>query len=179
MAPKSLQEQLLEAGAVTKERAQQLKKSKHKQARQQSRKHRQEDAIKQAAKKAAAEKARRDRELAQKQQAAQEKKALAAQVRQMIRENLLEDTEGDVAYRFTLEGKIRSIYVTPKAHKDLIEGRVAIVRRAGKFVLIPAEVARKIAERADYAVLFLMDKEAAKASDEDYAEHPVPDDLMW
>ena len=151
---KSLQDQLLEAGAVKKDRAAKLKKAKHKQARQKQRGSAGEDEIKKRAREALAEKTERDRALSRQQNAERERLAIAAQVRQLIMTNRIElpqikpgaDNSANasaelLAYNFTDNNVVRALDVTGDQHRALVDGRLAIARLDGGFALIPAAVA--------------------------------------
>jgi len=83
--PMSLQDQLLKAGLIDDKRANKIKKNKHKQTRQkQKNKIETTDEVKLAAQLAQAEKVGRDRQLNQQRKAEAERKAIAAQVRQLV-----------------------------------------------------------------------------------------------
>ena len=93
---KSLQEQLLEAGALDKARATKIKKAKHKQGKQRARGSAPPDELKITAQQAQAEKIARDRELSRQRQAELDAKAIAAQVHQLIERNII-DRDDDIS----------------------------------------------------------------------------------
>jgi len=177
---KSLQEQLLEAGAVDKNRAQKIKKKKHKQAKQRARGAGSEDAVKQSVRDAEAAKLAKDREISRAHQAALDEKAIAAQVRQLIDNNGIERDEGDSPYNFSDGGIVKTIRISAAQHQQVVNGRIAIARLDGGYALIAAKVASKIAERDPDSIIVqnTTDDEAFEGDDE-YADYQIPDDLTW
>ncbi len=176
----SLQEQLLQAGVVDKKKAQQLKKEKRKQARQQPKGEPQIDENRQQAKRALAEKAERDRATNREQQAAAEKKAIQAQVIQLIQMNRVARGGGEINYQFVDGKKIKKLLVTPRLQQQLSSGQLAIVRFKGGYELVPAAVAEKISQRSDNTIALLNTRsEASEAEEDPYAAYQIPDDLMW
>jgi uncharacterized protein YaiL (DUF2058 family) len=177
---KSLQEQLLTAGVVAKDRAQKLKKQKHKQDKQRARGAGEPDAVKRDAEHAQAEKAARDRTLSRERQALSEAKALAAQVRQLIEKNAIAREQGEIPYNFSDAGIVKKITVSPHQHAQIVAGRIAIARLDGSYLLIAAPVAAKIAERDPASVIVMnTSEEVATTEDSLYAEYQIPDDLTW
>ena len=83
----SLQEQLLQAGIVDKNKAKKIKQEKRKEAKGQQKGQVQVDQDKEQARQVREEKALRDRELNKQQRAEGEKKAIQAQVIQLIKMN--------------------------------------------------------------------------------------------
>ena len=177
---KSLQEQLLAAGAVDKERATKLKKAKHKQAKQRARGSAPPDELKISAQQAQEGKMARDRELSRQRQVELEQKAIAAQVRQLIENNVIERDGGGLDYNFSDQGVVKKIHVTQAQHTALAQGRLAIARSDGAYALIAAPVAAKIIERYPAAVV-LLNTATEKREDGDYlyADYQIPDDLTW
>lgn len=176
----SLKDQLLKAGIVDSKKAKQIDKEKRKAAKSQPKGHARVDETREQVKLAQAQKAERDRELNRQQQAQNEKKAIQAQIIQLIRMNRIERVAGDVAYQFTDGRKIKKIYVTPQLQDELSRGRLAIARLDDSYELLPAAAARKIMQRDEEAIILLNTSEPAAVGEEDpYAEYKIPDDLMW
>lgn len=176
---KSLQEQLLAAGAVDKSRATKLKKAKHKKAKQQARGSAPEDEVKISAKQSQADKVARDRELSRIKQQEIEEKGIAAQVRQLVENNRVEQMTGEIAYSFADENIVKRIYIDARQQQLLINGKLAIARIDEAYELIPAPIARKISERRPQTILVLNHGEVPSDLDDDYAEFEIPDDLSW
>ena len=80
----SLQDQLLQAGLVDKKKAKQVKQEQRKEAKVRHKGQSQPDENKEQARRALLEKADRDRQLNKQQQAEAEKKAIKAQIVQLI-----------------------------------------------------------------------------------------------
>ena len=177
----SLQDQLLQAGLATEKQAKQPKAGKGPKQQQKKGQRGPElsDSAK-AAQQAMAEKAERDRELNERRKQKAERKALRAQVKQLIDDNRLHRGEAELGYHFEDNGKVRKLYVTPGQQQQLARGQLDIVRFDGCYDLVPAEVARRIAERDAACVIPRRQEEARTADPDDpYAAYQVPDDLMW
>ncbi len=180
----SMLEQLKKAGLVDENRANRVKHQKYKKQKQGRGKAGSDevDLAKAYAEKARQEKIERDRELNRQRQERQQRKAIAAQIKQLVDENRIKERDGEVAYNFTAGTKIKRLYLSETAHKNVSNGVWCVVNCHGRFELVPASIADKIAERDEKAVV--VDNRGAadnKPSDEDdpYAGYEVPDDLMW
>lgn len=181
----SLLEQLQKAGLVNEQRAKQVKQKKYKDKKQQKGKKgsipEEMDLAKAYAQKAKVEKADRDRELNQKRKEEAERKAILAQVKQLVRENQVKETDGEVAYNFTAGKKVKRIYLSVPVHQQVVSGQLSVVNLNGRYVLVPAAVADKIKARDERAVVVDNRNAESDKSDEnsEYADFDVPDDLMW
>ena len=177
----SLQEQMLKAGLVDAKKAKQNQKDKRKAAKVQK-KTKQEvvDETKLQAQKVREEKAAKDRELNAQRQAEVERKAIAAQIKQLIEMNVQSKGGGDIAYNFTDGKQIKKLYVTAELQRLLTRGRLAIVKLGESYELVPTPVAEKIAERDSSAIVSLAEVSTEAAEEDDpYADYQIPDDLMW
>ena len=180
----AFQDQLLKAGLVSKDKVNKANKSKHKQAKQQPKnKTTEADERKQQVKQAALEKAERDRALNRQKLEEENKKAIAAQIRQLVQMNRISGDEGEAVYNFEDDNKIKHIYVTDELRQKIVNGRLAIVRLDDKYELVANIVADKIMQRDASFVVHCNEKSQSgdESSDEDdeYADYKVPDDLMW
>lgn len=176
----SLFEQLKQSGLVDERQARKAKKERYRKNRQQ-RKTDAADHGKLLARQAQAEKAEHARKLNRQRREAAERKAVAAQVKQLIETNRIVDHEGDIPYRFADANVVKQIHVTAELQQQLSRGRLAIVKLARRYELVPASVAEKIHER-DAACVILCNKSRADSKpdeDDPYADYRIPDDLMW
>lgn len=179
----SLQEQLLKAGLVKEKQLKKSNSEKRKQTRQQLHsKAGVVDEAKEAAKLALAQKAERDRELAKEQNKAAQAKAIAAQIRQIITLNKQPKNNGDVAYNFVDDKKIKTLYVDLAMVAHLSQGRLAIVKLDNQYEIVPQSAALKIQSR-DPSFIVVCNEQVKKADgtqeEDPYADYKVPDDLMW
>jgi uncharacterized protein YaiL (DUF2058 family) len=176
----SLQDQLLKAGLVDDKKAHKIKKNKQKQTRQkQKNKLETTDEAKLAAQQAQLEQAERDRQLNQQRKAETERKAIAAQVRQLVEMNRQPREAGDIDYSFTDSTLIKRMHVTAPQAKQLGEGRLCIIKMDGQYELIPTLVAEKIQQRDESAIILSNPSTEEPDEDDPYADYKVPDDLMW
>ena len=176
----SLHDQLLQSGLVDKKKAKQLKQEQRKEVRGRQKGQVHSDETREQARLAQLEKAERDRLLNKAQQEEAGKKALKAQIIQLITLNRVQRERGDVAYQFADGTRIKKLYVTQQIHKDLVNGRLAIARLGNDYELLPASAAQKIAQRDPQVIVVLNQYELpAVAEDDPYADFQIPDDLMW
>jgi uncharacterized protein YaiL (DUF2058 family) len=179
-----LKDQLLKSGLVNEKQVKQAQQQKRKEANQQRAQGKSGgDEEKRRIQAAQAEKAERDRQLNLQLKEAAERKAVAAQIRQLIENHRLARAEGDLPFNFEDHGKVKRIYVTESLRQQLTRGLLAIVRLDEAFELVPAEAAAKIRARDPAAIVFSNDAPpAGRTEGEDdayYAQFEVPDDLIW
>jgi len=176
-----LQEQLLKAGLVKKSKlaevAREQNKARHAKGQAVP------NEIQREAERARAEKAERDRALEAERKAQARTAELRAQARQIISDRKV-PRSGEVEYRFTADGAIRTLLVNEDLKKKLAAGVLVIARIDDRYELLPRVAADKVRERD--ASLIVLDHgqlaETATSTSEDdayYAQFKVPDDLMW
>jgi uncharacterized protein YaiL (DUF2058 family) len=179
----SLREQLLAAGLVSKKQAQQAEKGERQKQHQhvKGQAPAPSEAQKRAAQQAQAAKAARDQELNRQRQEQAERKARAAQIKQLIEENRLPKLETDDYFNFVDRGKVRRMAVDAQRREQLIAGSLSIVRFEGKYDVVLPQIAERIGERDARAVVNLnaAASETAPAEDDPYKDFVVPDDLRW
>lgn len=179
---KSLAEQLLGAGLVDQKKAKKAQQEKRKETRAQHKlKQPPADETQARLAKERAAKAERDRALNQQRLAAENLKAMHAQVRQMLEHSGIK-SDGDIRFNFNdpRSNRIKSLYVSAKQQNQLAQGQLAVCSDSEHYVLVPRNIADKIAQRFQEAVIFLADyKNDTLADDDPYKDYPVPDDLMW
>ena len=176
----SFGDQFLKAGLVNKTRLNEAQKSKSKQQNlKQKQKIEVVDEAARAARQAAAEKLERDRALNRQQKEAAERRAVLAQVRQLVELNRLPRDAGEVGYNFQDGTAIRKLFVTEEVRDRLARGQLAIVRFDAGYEVIPATVAEKIMQRDPSCIASLATKQQQDGEDDPYADYQVPDDLMW
>ena len=128
------------------------------------------------------EKIEKDKALNKKKVEEAERKAIQAQVKQLIKTNEIKREAGDVVFQFSDGKKIKKIYVSQEQYDHLTKGLLAIAVLAENYVLVARAVASKISERDSQAIAYLFEKSAENMeSDEDdpYKGFEIPDDLMW
>lgn len=179
----SLRDQLLKKGLVDEKRLKQVSSTERKQRKQQRKsKGAPLDEAKLLAQQALAEKAERDRELNRQRQEIAERKAVAAQIAQLIQLNRIPRGEGEIAFNFVDDKKVKRLYVTDNVRDQLSKGLLAIVALNGHYEIVPAAVAEKIRQRDETGVIFCNERtpsEQEEPEDDPYADYKIPDDLMW
>jgi uncharacterized protein YaiL (DUF2058 family) len=186
----SLQEQLLKAGLVDENKLKQATREKHKTGRQQRKNKGKSSRNKAPAAQTEAQirqqkRIERDRELNEKRGRALEQKAIAAQVKQLIENNKIDRSKGEIPYSFVYRSKVKKMYIGETEKNLLAAGKLAIVtlvinHEGRRFELVPTDVAQKIAERDAEAVIELgAGDDSAGDEDDPYADYKIPDDLTW
>lgn len=183
---KSLQEQLLGAGVANRKQAVKAKKAKNQKVKQRKSGIVTEDetAIKLQQEQEA--KAERDRELNRQRDEAAAKKAVLAQIKQIIEHSRLpRPKDSDVRFNFTDDGRIKYLQVTEEQQRHLSRGFLAIVQYDEAYELIPTTAAEKIKSR-EAGMIVTWNKNAPISEHQDqpdeedpYADYEIPDDLMW
>ena len=177
-----LQEQLLKAGLVKKDKVAKVVREQAKQRQGKAPVAPAEEKV--DTRQLQAERAERDRALAAERNAEAKAKEIRAQVRQIV-DAVKVKRDGDVPYRFNDGERITSLLVSDAKRAQLAAGTLAIVRHGDSFELIPRVAADKIHARApDLIALDHGRKEGdpLPPDDEDddfYKQFVVPDDLVW
>ena len=179
---KSLLEQMKQTGLVDNTKAQKLKHSQYKNKKQKTRKGTPEqlDETKRIVKKTQAQKMARDLQRNREIKKEAEDKAIAAQIRQLIETNFIEDHDGDIVYNFTDANVVKKINVSEPIYKHLMSGRLLVAKLDAGYELIPGPVAEKIKQRdAASIIINEHDNSPGQDGDDPYSDYKIPDDLMW
>lgn len=181
--PVSLQDQLKKSGLVDDKKAKQLKRAKNKQEK--LARNSKQPAVNQQQlerEQAKAAKIAKDRQLNLEKNQQAEKRALAAQIKQLIEMNIVAK-DGEQKFSFTDAKVIKHIYVSQTQIEQLSHGTLAIVlQKIGNkqnHELVPMGVAEKIEQRDAAVVVFKAEQNAIAEEDDPYADFKIPDDLTW
>ena len=176
----SLGDQLLKAGLVDEKRVREAKKAKQKQHKQlQHGKARALDEAKLRAQRAQREKAQRDRARNREQREEAQHREIAAQIQQLVETSRQPKGDGEVPFNFADGTRIARVFVSEELRRQLASGRAAIVKWNGHYEIVPAGVAQKIRARDEKCVVLCNERDAKGEREDAYADHPVPDDLVW
>ncbi len=106
-------------------------------------------------------------------------KAISIEINQLITDNCLaRDESCDIVYNFEHNKKVKRIYVDDEMKQKIIQGKLGTARIEGRYELVPQTIAEKIQQRnAKRIVIF--EAEEKVGNDDPYAEHKIPDDLVW
>ncbi len=180
----SLQDQLLNIGVVDKKKAKKTQHQKRKNENKIRQAKKSGKAVEESSPKLQIEQAQREkqqRDLALNKQRDDElaKKALLAEVGQIVQQHRVAIPEGaEVAYNFTQDKKVKKIYVTSEQQQQLTLGQLSIAVLSNVTALIPDKIAERIEKRVP-EVIVRAAVEVPSKEDDPYADYQVPDDLMW
>jgi len=176
----SLQEQLLKAGLVDQKKVKRVNQSKTQQKKQDRRTGTQTVDETRLAVIEAREKERETvRQLNARRDEEARRKAIHAQIVQMVQQSRQKKGNGDIPYNFTFGTKIERIHVSAAVRDQLAAGQLVIVRLGEATELVPKVVADKIAERDPDIVVRVKKADTVPTEDDPYANYKIPDDLMW
>ena len=179
MVKNALQAQLLKAGLVDNKKAKKLTKQvQHEQRLGQN----DDAALKADIDRAKQEKIAKDQALNSEKQRILEEKALKASIIQMIKQHKIKETEGDVAYQFIDENKIKKVYLSQQVYNALVSGSLVIAKDQESYAYLPKVLAEKIDHKMTGFILVNnnTEKNDQTTDEEDpYAAYVIPDDLMW
>ncbi len=178
-----LKDQLLKAGLVNEKqikKAQQEKRKENLQNQGPRKKTAEEEKLR--IQQAHAEKTERDRQLNLLRKDEAEKKAQAAQIRQLIEAHRQPKGDGETPYNFVDGGIVKRLYVSDQTRARIIRGQLAIVKLDQQYELVAPDIADKISQRD--AAFVMVQNNPAQATETDevddaYAAYRIPDDLMW
>ncbi|MBM9538247.1 DUF2058 domain-containing protein [Desulfobulbus alkaliphilus] len=151
-----LRNQLLKAGLVNTRQVKKVEHEKHV-----NRKKNKGDLVppaESALQKEQAAQAQRTRELNRQRDEEKRLRERKAQVRQLIETNRLERDGRGEPYHFVENGRIMRIIVSREMVDQLSRGQLGIVKLHDAYEVVPAKVARQIAERDQQALLLLHDQ---------------------
>jgi len=176
----SLQDQLLKAGIVDKKKAKKIKLNKHTASKKQPKGQVKVDENKLQVEKERAERVAKDKAMNKELKLKAEKKAIQAQIIQLIKSHAIEHHKGELSYQFTDGSVIKKLFVSDLQKKQLSNGILAIARLNDGYEMVPAIVAEKISQRDTEVIVLLNDNVKTEIDEDDpYADYQIPDDLMW
>lgn len=149
----SLQDQLLKAGLADKKQAKKAKQEKRVKRKKNKGKEVVPE-INQVQQEQLAQ-AQRSQELNHQLNQEKEKLEKLAQVKQLIEQNRLDLDKYQEPYYFAVDKKIKKLYVNEEISKKLSNGQLAIVTFNDLYEIVPAKVARQIADRDPGSLIVL------------------------
>lgn len=177
----SLQEQLLKAGLVSKEKLDkaEAEKRRKRQGGKGRRKPKSQRGSEVNLERAYAERARlekveKDREINRRKEEARRKREENNRLDQLVRPNAMNDPKGEVARFFEWSGKIRKLYVNADQQQQLTDGTLAVVHHRGRFYVVKPDILERVRAIRATAIAFYAPDVPDSPEDDD-----IPDDLMW
>ena len=178
MVKNALQAQLLKAGLVDKKKAKKLsKQAVHEQRTGQSN----EAELKAKIAQDKEQKLAKDQALDLEKKRLLQGKELKAAIVQMISQHKIHQLDGDVAYQFIDESKVKKIYLNQQIYNALVSGSLVIAKEDDSYAVLPKILADRIdAKMTGFIIVNNSQRNEQITNEEDpYAAYVIPDDLMW
>ncbi|MBR5558236.1 MAG: DUF2058 domain-containing protein [Acinetobacter harbinensis] len=178
MVKNALQAQLLKAGLVDNKKAKKLsKQAVHEQRTGQSN----EAELKAKIAQDKEQKLAKDQALDLEKKRLLQGKELKAAIVQMISQHKIHQLDGDVAYQFIDESKVKKIYLNQQIYNALVSGSLVIAKEDDSYAVLPKILADRIdAKMTGFIIVNNSQKNEQITDEEDpYAAYVIPDDLMW
>ena len=178
MVKNALQAQLLKAGLVDNKKAKKLsKQAVHEQRTGKSN----EAELKAKIAQDKEQKLAKDQALDLEKKRLLQGKELKAAIVQMISQHKIHQLDGDVAYQFIDESKVKKIYLNQQIYNALVSGSLVIAKEDDSYAVLPKILADRIdAKMTGFIIVNNSQKNEQITDEEDpYAAYVIPDDLMW
>ena len=178
MVKNALQAQLLKAGLVDNKKAKKLsKQAVHEQRTGQSN----EAELKAKIAQDKEQKLAKDQALDLEKKRLLQGKELKAAIVQMISQHKIHQLDGDVAYQFIDESKVKKIYLNQQIYNALVSGSLVIAKEDDSYAVLPKILADRIdAKMTGFIIVNNSQKNEQITDEEDpYAAYVIPDDFMW
>jgi uncharacterized protein YaiL (DUF2058 family) len=142
------QDQLLKAGLVSKKQAKKANREKYlNRKKNKGNKKNNSSAVSDKAREEQAAQAKRNRELNRQRSKEKRQREQSAQIKQLIENNRQKLDDHGEPYYFTEQNTINRIFVSMDMAEQLSCGQLAIVKLGNSYEVVPAKVARQIANR--------------------------------
>ena len=178
----SLQDQLLQAGLINKQKAKQAQTEKRKKFKQKKKKGTVNVSL--------VQKAILEQQSQQKTDDLNKNKRIQEELSersdhgkliQMIAQHCEKEYQGEIDYHFNYQNKVKRIAINASTKAALTSGRLAICALNDAFYLINREASEKLKAIDESVLVAVHEKPTVESdhSDDFYAEFAVPDDISW
>jgi len=120
------------------------------------------------------ERRQQERAVELKRQQERERRQTNQKILALVKEHAVRDPNAENKRNFIYKGRIRSVLATPDQITEINSGKLGVVYLSGNYHLLPSD---RIEEIRTFAPDHIPDLKGAEQEDE--ADHPVPDDLIW
>ena len=178
----SLQDQLKNSGLVSKKKSQQLDAEKRKKIKAQNKGQKIDNEISEKVKQAELQKKHDDQKRNQQQQLQVKQNEEKARINQIVDQAKIKDYDGDTAFNFQFNNKVKTLYLNKENYDYLVTGSIGLCQIDNVIFILPNSTVSKINEINPVYVVLHQDKlnTTLKTGEGDpYADYHIPDDLMW
>ena len=178
----SLQDQLKKSGLVSKKKSQKLDAEKRKKIKAQNKGQKIDNEITEKVKQAELQKKQNDQKSNQQQQQQVKQNEEKARIKQIVNQTKIKDYDGDTAFNFQFNNKVKTLYLNKESYDALVAGSIGLCQIDNIIFILPNSTVNKINEINPVYVVLHQDKlntSPGTADDDPYADYDIPDDLMW
>ena len=178
----SLQDQLKNSGLVSKKKSQQLDAEKRKKIKAQNKGQKIDNEISEKVKQAELQKKHDDQKRNQQQQLQVKQNEEKACINQIVDQAKIKDYDGDTAFNFQFNNKVKTLYLNKENYDALVAGSIGLCQIDNAIFILPNSTVNKINKiNPIYVVLHQenLNTMPERAPDDPYADYDIPDDLMW
>lgn len=112
------------------------------------------------------------------QEFAEQRRIMNIKINELIKDQPVEEPQGEHKFSYVYEGKVRGIYVSESQQKRLAAAELAVTVIKAKTKLIPISLVEPL-QAIDPKRFIHVVKEEEKSEDDPYAGFEVPDDITW
>jgi len=178
----SLQDQLKKSGLVSKKKSQQLDVEKRKKIKAKNKGLKSNNEIAEKVQQAKLQKKQDDQKRNQQQQQQIKQNEEKARIKQIIDQVKIKDYDGETAFNFQFNKKIKTLYLNKENYDALVTGSIGLCQVDNIIFIVPNATVNKINTiNPTYVVLHQGKPNTTPEteSDDPYADYDIPDDLMW
>jgi uncharacterized protein YaiL (DUF2058 family) len=178
----SLQDQLKNSGLVSKKKSQQLDAEKRKKIKAQNKGQKIDNEISEKVKQAELQKKYDDQKRNQQQQLQVRQNEEKARINQIVDQAKIKDYDGDTAFNFQFNNKVKTLYLNKENYDALVAGSIGLCQIDNAIFILPNSTVNKINKINPIYVVLHQEKlntMPETAPDDPYADYDIPDDLMW
>jgi uncharacterized protein len=178
----SLQDQLKKSGLVSKKKSQQLDTEKRKKIKAKNKGQKMNNEIAEKVQQAKLQKKRDDQKRNQQQQQQIKQNEEKARIKQIIEQVEIKDYNGDTAFNFQFNNKVKTLYLNKENYDAIVAGSIGLCQIDNVIFILPNSTVHKVNSINPSYVVLHQDKPNTTpetTSEDPYADYDIPDDLMW
>ena len=107
-------------------------------------------------------------------------KPVKLEIKSLLKENRINSKEGETPFNYAIGSQIKRCYITEAQLSKIHSGEVSIVNWNDRSYLIPSSLISQLKSLHPFLRFFSIEANDVQDKQEDeYKDHPIPDDLNW